>query len=155
MEDSMKKLFIYYTHSGNGELVKDYFLNKNYEIRRAIPKKELPKSFFLKIMVGGFLAGIKHKAKLIDFDSNIDGYDEIVIETPIWNGRISCPIQMVLSKVKLEGKKLTFILCSGSGKALKAVNYLKKRYNARIIELQEPKKYKEYIEKLDGIENGN
>ena len=89
------------------------------------------------------------------FKSNIEGYDEIVIETPIWNGRISCPIQMVLSKVKLEGKKLTFILCSGSGKALKAVNYLKKRYNARIIEIQEPKKYKEYIEKLDGIENGN
>ena len=121
----MKKLFIYYTHSGNGELVKDYFLNKNYEIRRVLPKRELPKSFFLKIMVGGFLAGIRHKAKLIDFDSNIDGYDEIVIETPIWNGRISCPIQTVLSKVKLEGKKLTFILCSGSGKAIKAVNYLK------------------------------
>ena len=47
----MKKLFIYYTHSGNGELVKDYFLNKNYEIRRVIPKRELPKSFFLKIQV--------------------------------------------------------------------------------------------------------
>ena len=148
----MKKLFIYYSHTGNGELVKDYFLNKNYEIRRVLPKKELPKSFFLKIMVGGFLAGIRHKAKLIDFDSNIEGYDEIVIETPIWNGRISCPIQMVLSKVKLEGKKLTFILCSGSGKALKAVNYLKKRYNARIIELQEPKKY---IEKLKVLDNGN
>ena len=151
----MKKLFIYYSHTGNGELVKDYFLNKNYEIRRVLPKKELPKSFFLKIMVGGFLAGIKHKAKLIDFDPNIEEYDEIVIETPIWNGRISCPIQTVLSKVKLEGKKLIFILSSGSGKALKAVNYLKNRYNARIIELQEPKKYKEYIEKLDGIENGN
>ena len=48
MEDSMKKLFIYYTHSGNGELVKDYFLNKNYEIRRVLPKRNYLKAFFLR-----------------------------------------------------------------------------------------------------------
>ena len=151
----MKKLFLYYSHTGNGELVKDYFLNKNYEIRKVIPKRELPKSFFLKMMVGGFLAGIRHKARLKEFNYDIDGYDEIVIETPIWNGLISCPINTILHKLDFKNKKLTFILSSGGGSAKRAVDQISKKYNAKIIELKEPKKYMEYIERLKALDNGN
>ena len=43
----MKKLFIYSSFTGNGDLVAEEFKKKGYEIRKVIEKKKFPKSFFL------------------------------------------------------------------------------------------------------------
>lgn len=144
----MKKLFIYYTHTGNGDIVSDLLSNHGYDVRKVIPKKDLPKKFVPSVLTGGFLAGINHKSKLIDYDSNIDDYEEIIIGSPIWNSKLSCPINRVLKDTNLEGKKLTFILYSGSGSAPKTVKKLNKKYECRVIELKEPKKYKEELDKI-------
>ena len=145
----MKKLFIYYSHTGNGELVRKHYEELGYDIRKVEPKRNLPKSFFMQMMVGGMLAGFKHKAKLKDFNYDIKDYDEIVIGSPIWNGNFCCPINTVLKKINFENKKLTFVLYSGSGTGAKAVKRINKNYKANIIELQEPKKYKDNLNKLD------
>lgn len=137
----MKKLFIYYSYTGNGDIVAKKYLELGYEIRKVIPKRNLPKSFFFSILTGGFLASIHHKSKLKDFDYDINEYDSIVIGSPIWNSRLSCPINTVLKKINLENKNVSFILYSGSGEAVKAKDYLKKKYNSNIIILKEPKKY--------------
>ena len=144
----MNKLFIYYSLTGNGELVKEYYENLEYEIRKVEVKRNLPKSFFLKMMVGGMLAGMNHKAKLKDFNYDISSFEEIIIGSPIWNGRLACPINTVLKNLNLDGKKLKFILYSGGGSAPKAIKKINKKYNAEIIELKEPKKYKENLKKL-------
>lgn len=144
----MKKLFIYYSLTGNGELVKEYYENLGYEIRKVEAKRNLPKSFFLKMMVGGLLAGMNHKAKLKDFNYDISSYEEIIIGSPIWNGRLACPINTVLKNLNLDGKKLKFILYSGGGSAPKTIKKINKKYNAEIIELEEPQKYKENLKKL-------
>lgn len=144
----MKKIFIYYSHTGNGDLIAERYKEMGYNIRKVIPKKDLPKSFFWGVMTGGFLAGLNHKSKLVNYDSDLSDYDEVVIGTPIWNGKLSCPINMVLKQTNLKGKKLTFILYSGSGSAPKAIKKLNKKYTCEIIELQEPKKYKENLEKI-------
>ena len=67
----MKKLFIYYSLSGNGDVVADYLKNKKYDIRKVIMKDKIPKSYIGQILTGGFLAGINHKAKLDDFNNLI------------------------------------------------------------------------------------
>ena len=145
----MKKLFVYYSYTGNGEYVAEYLKTKGYDVREAIRKKKLPKSFFWGVMTGGFLAGIKHKDKLVDFDENIEEYDEIVIGSPIWNGRFSTPINTVLSKLNLKDKKVTFLFYSGSGEGEKAVKRVKKEYpEARIFILKEPKKHPEELSKI-------
>ena len=144
----MAKIFIYYSNTGNGELVKDVFLNNGYEIRKVIPKHKLPKSFFFMIMTGGMLAGFNHKAKLKDFDYDISSYDEVVIGSPIWAGKLACPTNTILKKLNLDGKKLKFVLYSGGGSAPKAVDKLKQKYEAEIIMLKEPKKNIEELEKL-------
>ena len=64
----MKKLFIYYSLSGNGDIIADYLKDKNYEIRKIEAKKGLPNNMFLRILTGGFLAGINHKTPIKDFD---------------------------------------------------------------------------------------
>jgi len=144
----MKKLFIYYSLSGNGDYVANYLSKNGIDNRKVKTLKEMPKSFFLRILKGGFLAGINYKAKLKDFDNSIDEYDEIIIGSPIWNGKISCPINTVLDSLDLSGKILSFILYSGSGKAPKTSNMLNEKYNnVKIINLIEPKKNEESMKK--------
>ncbi len=146
----MKKIFIYYSLSGNGDIIADYLNAKNIEIRKVKPVKELPKSMVFRILTGGFLAGINHEEKLINFDNNIKDYDEIIIGSPIWNGRLSCPINTVLKEIDLDNKKIIFILYSGSGKATKTEKKLKEKYkNVKIIVLKEPKsnEYKDILNK--------
>ena len=119
-----------------------------YDIRKVISKYKYPKKMFPLMMVGGFKALTKMKDKLIDFDSNISDYDEVVIGTPIWFDRVSSPINTVLSKLDLSNKKVSFILYSASGDAKKATERLKDIGDITI--LKEPKKYKEELNKIRG-----
>ena len=64
-------------------------------------------------------------------------------------GRLTPSINRVLSITDLKGKKLTFVLYSGSGAAKKAVKKINKLYpEARIIILQEPKSHPEELNKI-------
>ena len=145
----MRQLFIYYSATGKGDVVANYLKENGVEIRKVKAIDKLPKSTFLKIMTGGFLAGINYKAKLIDFNSNIDDYDQIIIGSPIWNGKLSCPINTVLETLNLEDRNVKFILCSGSGEAPKTVKMLNERYDdPKIIILKEPKSHKDELKKL-------
>ena len=145
----MGKLFIYFSNSGNGELVAKKLKEKEYDIIKVVPKKALPKSFFSLIMQGGFLAGIKNKMKIKDLNVDFSSYDEITIGTPIWNGRISPPINTVLAMSELKDKKVSFILYAGGGQAPKSIKRLNKEFHgAEIVILKEPKKYPEELEKI-------
>ena len=144
----MNKLFIYYSLTGNGDTISKY-LEKQCDLRKVNVKKELPNSLFLKMMVGGFKAFIGYKEKLINFDNNIDSYDEIIIGSPIWNDRLSSPIRTVLNKINLNNKNITFILYSGSGEAKKATEFINDKYkNVNILYLKEPNKNKNELDKL-------
>ena len=149
----MKKIFIYYSLSGNGDEVANYLKEKHYTIRKVETEKPLPRNMALRILTGGFLAGINHKDKLADFNPNISEYDEVIIGSPVWNDRLSCTINTVWDEIDLVGKKVNFILYSGSGSAKKAVQKINQLYpQAKIIHLKEPKKYisslKEYLKDL-------
>lgn len=145
----MSKLFIYYTRSGNGDIIAAKCKELGFDIRKVESKYKLSKNLFLACMKGGFHAGIGKKPKLINYDNNISNYDEIYIGSPIWNGRLSCPINTVLKNTNLDNKKVTFILYSGSGEAKHAVKKINKLYpNSRIIILKEPKKYNEELNKI-------
>ena len=145
----MKKLFIYYSLSGNGDIVANELKNKDFDLRK-VNAKSLKKNNFWNIFKGGFLAGINHKSKLIDYNNDVSSYDEIYIGSPIWNSKLSCPINTVLEKTDLNNKKLKFILYSGSGEANKAVKKINKNYkDAKIIILKEPKKNIEELKKLE------
>ncbi len=145
----MAKLAIYYSDTGNCALAAEKLRERGFGLRRAQPKKELPKSFALKILQGGFLAGIGAKSELVGFDADLRGYDEIAVLSPVWNGRTACPINTVLADCDFTGKTLRFILCAGGGSAPKAEKLLRERFpSASVLVLREPKKYPEELEKL-------
>ncbi|MBO4869809.1 MAG: hypothetical protein J5585_08860 [Clostridia bacterium] len=145
----MKKLFVYYSLNGSGDAVAEYLSQNGYDTRKVITEKPMPKSFFLQIMKGGFAAGIGKKEKLSGFDPDLSGYDEVVIGSPVWNGRISPPVNTVISSLDLTGKDVSFILYAGGGEAPKAVEKLSALFpGAPVTVLKEPKKYPEELEKL-------
>ena len=146
----MSKLFIYYTLSGNGDVVSDYLKEKGYAIRKIETKYKLSRHMFFAMMKGGFHALIGKKAKLINYDNNINDYDEIIIGSPIWNSRLTPPINTVLKETNLENKKVTFILYSGGGIGKKATKKLFKKYpNSTIINIKQPKKFNEELKKIE------
>ena len=142
---SMKKVFIYYSHTGNGDFVADILKEKEFEIRKIdTEKKVLPNPFFFKMIVGGFKATIGSSPKLSEYVKNIEDFDEVYIGSPIWNARFATPTNTLLKELNLEGKKITFVLYSGSGTSKGATKKISKLYpEARIINLKEPLKYKE------------
>ena len=146
----MKKLFIYYSLSGNGDAVADKLKEQGFDIRRVVPKKDPPKKFFLQILAGGFNAGRKYREPLKGYDADVSAFDEIAIGSPVWNGRLSCPINTVLAETDLKDKKVTFVLYSGSGEAPKAEKQIRALLpDASILHLKEPKKHPELFERLN------
>ena len=146
----MSKLFIYYSHTGNGELVSKIFESQGYKIRKVEEEFKMPKAFFFQMMVGGFRAGTNQKGKLIDYNNDVSSYDEIVIGSPIWNGKLPPTTNSIIAETNFEGKKLSFVLYSGGGEAPKAEKHIKLLYkDAIVIHLQEPKKYNDQLKKLD------
>ena len=146
----MEKLFIYYSYTGNGEIVAEKIKEKGVDLRAINPQKPLPKSFLGGMLTGGFLAGIKAKTPLKDFNSDVSQYDEIIIGSPIWNARIASPINTVLDALKGTDKKISFIFYAGSGTGKKAAKRISKEYpDSKVLFLQEPKKYPENLEKLN------
>ena len=135
----MGKLFIYYSLSGNGELVAEEFGKYGFDTVKVEEKKKMPKGFFACMMKGGFLAGIGHKAKILDTNVNFDEYEKIVVGSPIWNARVSCPINTVIDMLKDRRDGIDFVFYSGSGNAEKAIAKLKEKYpSAKFLSLKQP-----------------
>ena len=149
----MKKLFIYYSNSGNGEVVARYLVKQGFDVRRVETKYKLSRHMFFAMMKGGFHALVGKKAKLINYNNDVSEYDVIYIGSPIWNSRLTPPINSVLKTTDLTNKKLTFVFYSGGGTSKKASKKVNKIYNnPTIINLKQPKKYSDELKKL-GEEN--
>ena len=134
-------------------MVGDYLKDKGIEVRKVVTKEELPKNFILRIMSGGYKAMTLYKDKLDGFNPDISEYDEVIIGSPIWNSRLSSPINTILDKLNLDNKKVTFVLYSGSGESKGATKRIKNEYpNAKIIDIKNPLNNKEdLVSKLNNI----
>ena len=148
----MSKLYIYYTLSGNGDAVAAYLKEKGYDIRKVESAKQPPKKFFFQMMQCGFNAGRRYCEPLNAYDADVSAYDTVVIGSPVWNGRLSCPINTVLKETGLKGKKVAFVLYSGSGEAQRAEQQIRAAApDAEIIHLKEPKKNPEMLQRLSDL----
>ena len=144
----MKKLFIYYSLTGNGDVVAEYMRKQRYKIEKIKTKSELPKNTVLRILTGGFKALINYKDKIDKLNIKLDDYDEIIVGSPIWNSRVSSPINTLLDSIEKD-KKVIFIFWSGSGKSTAATKKLRIKYpSSKIIDLKEPKSNNNELKKI-------
>ena len=145
----MKKLFIYFSLTGNGDKVAEVMKENGYDIRKVEEKHKPSKVFFFRVLGGGFRAGLGLKGKLINYIPDLTDYDEVVVGSPIWNGRFPPAINAVLNLTNFEGKKLSFVLYSGSGEGRKALQVINRNYpEAKYTFLKEPKSHLDELKKL-------
>ncbi len=144
----MKKIFIYFSLTGSGDIVAEELKKQDYEIRKIRSKIKYPKSLFPLMVKGGYRALTNKKDPLEDFDTDIAKYDKIIIGSPVWDDRLAPATNAILDKLDLKGKDVSFILYSGSGQAGKATEKIKNLYNKEPVILKAPKKYSEELRKL-------
>ncbi len=146
----MKKIFIYYSLTGNGDEVAKYMTTFGYETYKIETKHKFPKKFFFRMMQGGFEAGINKKKRIKEFTIDPSKYDLIVVGSPVWNDRVSSPINTVINKLKDYKGKIKFIFYAGGRSAKHATIKVSKSFlDARSIVIQEPKKHPDEYLKLD------
>jgi menaquinone-dependent protoporphyrinogen IX oxidase len=111
-----------------------------FDVRKAESSFKLSRKFLPQMLKGGFSALIGQKPPLENYNCDVSNYDTVCIGSPIWNGRLASPVNTILEKTDLIGKKVIFILYSGRGFAKKAEEKIKKLYpDSAVINLAQPK----------------
>lgn len=145
----MKKYFIYYSNSGNGDFVAEALKRSDVSLIKVEPKKHIKKMNFFRIIRYGGEAMMKKKMPIQQLDLILDSDDVVVIGSPIWNDRLSTPILTLLDKYEFDKKTTRFVLYSGGGKAAHAEKQIAKMgFEKKAIVLKEPKKYSEEVKVL-------
>jgi multimeric flavodoxin WrbA len=140
----MKKYFIYYSNSGNGDFVAEALKRSDVSLIKVEPKKHIKKMNFFRIIRYGGEAMMKKKMPIQQLDLILDSDDVVVIGSPIWNDRLSTPILTLLDKYEFDKKTTRFVFYSGGGKAAHAeMQIAKMGFEKKAIVLKEPKKYSE------------
>ena len=133
--------------------IPNFYYVKNLSLKIHFPSGgKGPQKFFFCVLEGGFRAGMNLKGKLVDYNSDISNFDEVVIGSPVWNGRFPPAINSVLSETDLSNKKLTFLFYSGSGDNPKVLKKIYKNYkDANVVVLKEPKTHLTELSKIESL----
>ena len=121
------KYFVYYSASGNGDFIAGKMKELGYEIVKVDMVKPIGKIGFFKILKYGFKAMGNKKADIQEVNLELKEEDEVVIGSPIWNDRLSTPINAVLDKFVFNKETTKFILYpagSGTKKSFKQLESL-------------------------------
>ena len=136
------KYFIYFSATGNGDLLADILKEKGYTPIKVETIKPLGKMNFFRILKYGGHAMMNKKANIKPLNIDIKEDDTVIIGSPIWNDRLSTPINAVLDQFEFDKKKTTFILYPAGKTTNKSKSQIAKLgFEGQIIVTPYPKKY--------------
>ena len=143
------KYFVYFSNSGNGDLLADILKEYGYKIVKVEPVKPIGKVGFFKMMKYGFAAMRNKKAKIKEVDLSLKDDDLVVIGSPIWNDRLATPINAILDVYSFDKKSTRFILYPAGNDTSKSLKQLKDLgFEKEAVVVPNPKKYKDAANKL-------
>lgn len=122
----MNKYFIYFSISGNGDFLAQKFEEIGYKSVKVEMIKPIKKVGFFSIMKYGFRAGRNKQEKIKEINIDLKEDDEVIIGSPVWNGRFSTPINTVLSQLALNKETTGFVVYPAGEEAKKVNDQLKK-----------------------------
>ena len=120
------KYFVYFSASGNGDFIANFLKEKGYEIVKVETLKPFGKVNFFRILKYGFRAGAQKREKIKDINLELKSDDEVVIGSPIWNDRLSTPINAVLDKIAFNKETTKFIVYPAGESAKKVFDQITK-----------------------------
>ncbi|MBO4433613.1 MAG: flavodoxin [Clostridia bacterium] len=124
----MKRLVVFYSLSRNTEEAANKIAEMTgAETLKLETQKSMPKSFAAQIFVGGGQVMFNHIPKLKPLDKEIGDYDEIILGSPIWNGKGVPAINAFLEDEKAAAKVTALFFLSGGGEIQKGLDAITKK----------------------------
>ena len=124
----MKRLVVYYSLSGNTEEAAQKIAEKlGADLLKVDTVKPMPKSFAAQIVVGGGQVAMNRIPKIKPFDKDPTLYDEIILGSPIWNGKGVPAINAFLSDESAAAKVTSLFFSSGGGEVRKGLDAITKK----------------------------
>lgn len=107
------KAVIYHTNSKNrrSENVAFQMDGDRFEIKVVKPYK----SVFMQMFMYGYKTTFKKRVEYHNVDINLDAYDEVVLISPVWAGKVNAVMRTFLLDHPIKNKKLTLVGCSDGG----------------------------------------
>jgi flavodoxin len=103
----MKSVIVYYTLTGNTGLVSKMIADRiGADLIKLLPEKEVPATGAKKYLIGGKSVMMNEKPKLLNEDLNLDGYDTLILGTPIWARSFVPAVNTLLSDNLIKGKTI-------------------------------------------------
>ncbi len=130
----MNRIVAFYSKDGNckalSKVLADKYECELFELTEAKKRKDN----FLGFMNCGREAFFNQMSKLtVDAKEKLLPYDEIVLVSPVWAGKVVPAINTVLYCADLSGKKITLFTCQSSPE-LSALPKIKKRFKKLLID---------------------
>lgn len=122
--ENMKTAIVYYSLNGNTDMVAKRIAGSiGADLFRIFPVKAYPDKGVKKFLWGGKSAAMKEEPELEPYDVRVEGYDQIVIGTPVWASTFTPPIRTFVKENRdaLKEKKLAVFTCFSGGGADKAI----------------------------------
>jgi flavodoxin len=137
----MNVIFVYYSATGNGDAIAQYFRERGHAYLKIDTAKPLGKMNFFKMLKYGKRAIDEKAEELAPYTFDANQYDEVILGSPIWGGRIATPMLTFIKNNPSLKDKVTFALFySMSGNSKKAPQQLLKYCpNAKSVSLESPK----------------
>ena len=145
------KYFVYFSASGNGDFIAEYLKDKGYLPIKVEMVKPIKKINFFSIFRYGFRAGLNKEEKIKELNLDLKEDDEVMIGSPIWNDKLSTPINSVLSKYSFNKETTKFILYpAGEGTNKSLLQLEKLGFKNKPIVYSNPLKNQDKIKELLG-----
>lgn len=119
----MKSLVVYYSMSGNCEMVAEKIKElAGADVLRIDPEKAFPDSGFKKFFWGGKSAVMGDTPALKPYEFDAALYDCVIIGFPVWASRMAPPLKTFVADnlEVLKGKKVASFACQGGSGAERA-----------------------------------
>ena len=143
------KYFVYFSASGNGDFIAEYLKELGYTPIKVEMIKPIKKINFFSIMKYGFRAGMNKKEKIKELNLGLKDDDEVVIGSPIWNDKLSTPINTLLDKYSFNKETTNFILYpAGEGTNKSLIQLEKLGFKNKPIVYSNPLKNQDKVKKL-------
>ena len=143
------KYFIYFSATGNGDYLAELLKEYGYTPIKIEMVKPIGKIGFWKILSYGGKAMFNKKAKIKDIDLELKEADVVVVGSPIWNDRLSTPINALLAKFDFNKETTKFILYpAGEGTKKSFAQIAKLGFTQTPIVISYPLKKQEQAKQL-------
>lgn len=143
------KYFVYFSASGNGDFIAEYLKELGYTPIKVEMIKPIKKINFFSIMKYGFRAGMNKKEKIKELNLGLKDDDEVVIGSPIWNDKLSTPINTLLDKYSFNKETTRFILYpAGEGTNKSLMQLEKLGFKNKPVVYSNPLKNQDKIKEL-------